>query len=80
MKYKPLHFFEKAMRALMTFDFSLFFADIWPILWPMMVGCVPYYIVAWAVTYYLVKDMLEKIGSARLARMENRASGLQMRE
>ncbi len=75
-----LHFFEKAMRALMTFDFSLFFADIWPILWPMMVGCVPYYIVAWAVTYYLVKDMLEKIGSARLARMENRASGLQMRE
>ena len=79
-KVEFLQVFEKSMHALMTFDFSLFFADIWPILWPMMVGCIPYYIVVWAVTYYLVKDMLEKIGSARLSRMENRASGLQMRE
>ncbi|MFR1367894.1 MAG: hypothetical protein ACLSBF_05995 [Alphaproteobacteria bacterium] len=55
-------FFEKATRALLHFDFDLFFQDIWPILWPMMVGCIPYYIAAWLASYYLVKKALEKIG------------------
>ena len=57
-----IHFFEKATRALLHFDFDLFFQDIWPILWPMMVGCIPYYIAAWLASYYLVKKALEKIG------------------
>lgn len=60
-----LHFFEKGMHALMTFDFGLFFQDIWPILWPMMVGCIPYYIVSWFVSYYLVKSALENISRRR---------------
>lgn len=56
-----LQVFEGAMRSLMTFDFSLFFKDIWPIVWPMMVGCVPFYIVAWVLTYYPVKHALQKV-------------------
>ena len=34
-------FLKKAMHALMTFDFSAFAGDVWPIIFPMMVGCVP---------------------------------------
>ncbi len=66
-----IKFFERAFHALMTFDFSLFFHDIWPILWPMMVGCIPFYIVSWAVTYYLVKKALEKVSAARQKRLAN---------
>lgn len=54
-------FFEKSFHALMNFDFDLFFQDIWPILWPMMIGCIPYYLVSWAVTYYLVRKALGKM-------------------
>jgi len=60
-----LHVFEGSMRALMSFDFSLFFQDIWPILWPMMVGCVPFYFVSWLVSYYLFKIALEKIAGRK---------------
>ncbi len=51
--------FEKATHALLTFDFRDFAADVWPILWPMIVGCIPFYFVAWFVTYYLVKKALD---------------------
>ncbi len=54
-------FFEKAMHAIINLDFHLFFEDIWPILWPMMVGCIPYYIVVWLVSYFTVRHMLDKI-------------------
>lgn len=74
-----IKFFEQAMRALMTFDFSSFFHDVWPILWPMMVGSIPYYIVAWGVTYYLVKGALDNVGAKRLLRMEEKVDKLQMK-
>ncbi|MBQ8661881.1 MAG: DUF2062 domain-containing protein [Alphaproteobacteria bacterium] len=60
-----LDVFEKGMHALMTFDFSMFFHDIWPVLWPMTVGCVPFYIVSWLLSYYLLKIALEKIAARR---------------
>lgn len=60
-----LQVFEKGMHALMTFDFTLFFHDIWPILWPMMVGCIPFYIVSWLLSYYLFKIALEKLAARR---------------
>lgn len=56
-----LPLFEKGMHALLTFDFGLFFRDVWPILWPMMVGCIPFYMAAWFLTYFLLKGALEKI-------------------
>lgn len=58
-----LKFFEKGTRALMTFDFSLFFQDIWPILWPMMVGCIPYYLFFWGLSYFLTKKALGRVAA-----------------
>lgn len=66
-----MQFFKNLMHALMTFDFSLFFSDIWPILWPMMVGCIPYYIVSWFITYFFVKSALENINSYRKNKMKD---------
>lgn len=56
-----LPLFEKGMHALITLDFRDFVSDVWPILWPMMVGCIPYYFAAWFISYYLVKSALVKI-------------------
>ena len=58
VNFSFLDVFEKGMHALVSFDFSDFVTDVWPVVWPMLVGCVPYYIVAWFITYYVVKKAL----------------------
>lgn len=52
--------FSHAFKALMNFDFSLFFSDIWPILWPMMVGSVPFFVIVWAIVFYVVRNLLNR--------------------
>lgn len=64
--------FSGAMHALITLDFSSFGRDVWPIVWPMMVGCIPFYIAAWGITYYVVKKSLEKIG--RFKNLKNKVN------
>ena len=59
------HIFQQSAHALMTFDFSRFFSDIWPVLKPMIAGCVPYYVLVWLVSYYLVKKALDKVSEHR---------------
>lgn len=61
-KIEFIPFFEKSTRALMTLDFRLFVADVWPILWPMIVGCIPFVLAVWLVSYYLLKSVLIKMG------------------
>lgn len=57
--------FEQALHALITFDFSAFAVEVWPVIFPMIIGCIPFYIVSWLLSYYLFKNALEKIGSVR---------------
>ena len=52
--------FAKAIKALIKADFDLFFSDIWPILWPMMVGCVPFCLIVGAASYYVARLMLKR--------------------
>lgn len=49
----------------MTLDFSSFGKDVWPVLKPMIAGCVPYYVLVWLVSYYLVKKALDKVSEHR---------------
>lgn len=60
-----LEIFQEAMHALMTFDFRVFVSDVWPILWPMMVGCIPFYFASWFISYYLIKKALDKVSVGR---------------
>lgn len=60
----PVNFeniFHAASHALMTFDFSDFLSDVWPVLKPMIIGCVPFCIAAWIISYYIVKNTLDKL-------------------
>lgn len=52
--------FKNLMSAVRNFNFELFASDIWPIFKPMMIGCIPYYIAAWAVSYFLIKRAMDK--------------------
>lgn len=52
--------FSHAFKALINFDFGLFFSDIWPILWPMMIGCIPFVVIVWALVFYGVEILLQR--------------------
>ena len=49
-------FFKNLFHAVISLDFNLFISDIWPIFLPMLVGCIPYYIIVW----WLVSKIIEK--------------------
>lgn len=57
--------FDSAFQALTHFDFGLFLNDIWPVIWPMVVGCIPYYIVVWIASYYGVRFLLRRLAERR---------------
>lgn len=75
-----LHFFEKSTHALLSFDFSAFLTDIWPVLWPMIIGCIPFVLVVWFITYYLLKAALSKFGTKKLQKLENKADKLRTKK
>lgn len=60
-----LELFKKLVHAVIHLDFQMIAADIWPILLPMMVGCIPYYIVVWALSFYFVKKAMDKFDARR---------------
>lgn len=69
-----LRIFEKAGEALMTFNFKHFGRDVWPIIHPMMIGCIPYYILSWFISYKLIKSAMDRLEQRRLRRMEMRGN------
>lgn len=50
--------FKNAVHALISFDFSRFDSDIWPIFYPMLVGCLPFCVAAGIISYYTLKHTL----------------------
>jgi len=50
--------FSELFHAVISLDFSAFMTDIWPVFLPMMVGCVPFYIAVWWLTYRVVLHIL----------------------
>lgn len=53
-------FFSSAWQALKELDIETFGHDIWPILWPMIIGSIPFYIIFWILSYFLVKHSLAR--------------------
>ena len=52
--------FSEAFKALINFDFGLFWRDVWPILYPMIVGSIPYVLLSWWFSYIVVRNILLK--------------------
>ena len=53
-------FFKQMFITLQHFDFSGFLNDVWPILYPMMIGSIPFYLLSWIITYIITKKIIEK--------------------
>lgn len=53
--------FKTSTHALLSFDFSQFNSDVWPIFYPMLLGCIPFCIAVWIISYYTIKHTLKKL-------------------
>lgn len=56
-----LKIFKTAGQALSTLDFKSFGKDVWPIIYPMIIGCIPYYAISWFISFKIIKSAMDKI-------------------
>lgn len=59
----PVNFkvlFDELFHTVITLDFSAFLSDIWPVFLPMLVGCIPFYIVVWLLCSHLIGRVLSQ--------------------
>ncbi len=57
----PINFkvmFNELFHAVISLDFQVFLSDIWPVFLPMLVGCIPFYIVVWLLSFHMIKRVL----------------------
>ncbi|MBQ8870940.1 MAG: DUF2062 domain-containing protein [Alphaproteobacteria bacterium] len=53
--------FDNFFHSAVNFDFKAMQIDVWPIIYPMMIGSIPFYIAVWCLSYYFIKKNLLKI-------------------
>ena len=51
--------FKELFHAVLTLDFDAFISDIWPEFYPMLIGCIPFYIAVWAMVYHSIYHVLK---------------------
>jgi uncharacterized protein (DUF2062 family) len=51
-------FFDKTYEAILNFDFILIGETIWPIIGPMLLGCLPTVIFVWFLFYFLIRALI----------------------
>ena len=62
--------FKSSSEALYHFEFQNFGKDVWPILKPMLVGCIPYYVISWGVSFFIIKKTVENLQMRKRKRQE----------
>ncbi len=65
---KFVNLFGEAMKYLIEFDFALFAKEVWPVIKPMVVGCIPYYLISFAISYYVINALVSKVEKVRAKR------------
>lgn len=60
--------FTASGKALLTFNFRNFGRDVWPIFFPMLIGCIPFYFISWFCSFKIIQTTLEKINKRRQKR------------
>lgn len=58
-------FFKEIFHMVIMLDFKGFFDDIWPVFYPMLIGCIPFYIGMWWLSYITLRNVLQKKGRQR---------------
>lgn len=57
----PINFkmmFNELFHAVISLDFQVFLSDIWPVFFPMLIGCIPFYVIVWFLSSRLIKRVL----------------------
>ena len=60
---QDIHFeelFKQMFITLKNLNFHAFCEDVWPILYPMIVGSIPFYLLSWTITYIIIKRLIVK--------------------
>lgn len=52
------NFFEQLLRAVKTFNGQFIFDTAWPVLWPMIVGGMPCFFIAWFAFFFPIRELL----------------------
>ena len=52
--------FRELFHCVINLDFSRFWIDIWPVFYPMLIGCIPLYVIVWQVMYHMIKHVLKE--------------------
>lgn len=63
-------FFHNLMQSVITFDVQFFLDNVWPVLLTMIVGSIPYVIISWLISYFLLKNFIEKLKKIRELRVK----------
>lgn len=53
-------FFSELFHTLIMLDFDSFLSDIWPVLFLMLIGCIPFCIGVWLLVSYFTKRLLAR--------------------
>ena len=53
--------FDAFFHSAVNFDFNAMEQDVWPIIYPMMIGSIPFYVIFWILSYCKLKKILLKI-------------------
>jgi len=60
-----LHVLTESVAAMHRLDFNYLFETSAPVVWPMLVGCVPVAILVWIIFFVPLKPMISKYQTAR---------------
>lgn len=74
-----LEVLTESMRALHAFDFNYLFDTAWPVLLPLLVGCVPVSILVWFIFYLPLRPMISKYQAGRHHRRTRKARRREMK-
>jgi len=61
-----LGFFEQLITAFKSLDLVYIGEISWPVLWPMMVGGAPLFLISWPICFFLVKALVSRYHTQRL--------------
>lgn len=53
-------FFKEIFHMVIMLDFKGFFDDIWPVFYPMLVGCIPFYVGVWWLSFITLRRIILK--------------------
>lgn len=52
--------FSTAFDMIKNLNFEAFIQDVWPVLYPMIIGSIPFCLLSWIITYIIIKKLVIK--------------------